>query len=345
MTEEPNRPEDPIDPDPETDPLAALTRSLTYGLSLPERALRSSIGLTAGAAREAANLLVPKSFHSSKTYTIVIRNSLDFLAENIGGAKRETSEEEPGIPQDFVARKTVGNFVDLASLATLHVSPLWLLAIASDVAYGSKTYVEELARELEKKGLISDTSSIHHVDDVLDSLQKSSGTAAELFDTPPLSVDQLRESLVQTKDTIASTDYTQVLPKNEIAETWEEMRAIATREDLDLLDVSGAMTLYSLDKIQGLTQGAITGVSVAGGLFNRTVLGHYACALQEIRERGFYVTLQEVSTPYIDAVWNNFSTEKKTLTEDLLKGKPFRSAFDKVKGIFGKKEGEQDSRN
>ena len=45
----------------------------------------------------------------------------------------------------YVTRKAVGNFVDMASLATLHVSPLMLLAAVSDLAYGSQVYLKELA--------------------------------------------------------------------------------------------------------------------------------------------------------------------------------------------------------
>ena len=61
----------------------------------------------------------------------------------------------------------------------------------SDVAYGTSSYVQELADELKKQGLIDDTSTIQHVEDVLNAIQDSSGNAASLFDTPPLSVDQL----------------------------------------------------------------------------------------------------------------------------------------------------------
>ena len=59
--------------------VASVGRYLFYGLSLPERALRSSIGLAAGAARETAELLVPRAFQDSKSYGIVVRNSLRFL--------------------------------------------------------------------------------------------------------------------------------------------------------------------------------------------------------------------------------------------------------------------------
>jgi len=183
----------------------ALGRYLLYTMTLPERSLRSAIGLAGGVAKETAEWLVPQAFQSSKTYEIVVRNSLRFLTEDIAGVAGQA--EEPATADDYLARKAVGNFVDLAGLATLHVSPLWLLAIASDVAYGSRAYVLELAEELKREGIIDETSTIHHVDDVLAAVQQTSGEAAGLFDTPPLSVEQMQQTLDQTRAAASSADF------------------------------------------------------------------------------------------------------------------------------------------
>ena len=74
------------DLNPET-AAASVSRYLLFGLSLPERLLRSSVGMAAGAAKETAALLVPQAFQSSKTYELLIKNSLKFLTEDIGGVK------------------------------------------------------------------------------------------------------------------------------------------------------------------------------------------------------------------------------------------------------------------
>jgi hypothetical protein len=312
------------------DSRSVLTRLFVYSLTLPERVVRSTVGLAAGAAREAAGFLVPSAFQDSKTYEIVIRKSLGFLAEDIGGAKRpeampgtEASATSPPM-NEFVARKAVGNFVDLAGLATLHVSPLWLLAIVSDVAYGSKAYVRELAEELQKQGLIDDASTIHHVDDVLEAVQHASGRAANLFDTPPLSVDELKQSLSETRAALAGADYTKVLPEAELKQYWNEMRSVSAREQVSLLGVSAAMTMQTLGKLKTVSQGTLTGLHVAGGLFNRHVLGHYAEALTTLRARGVFATLRDTSTPYVTAVWNNFAAERPTWTEKWLSLRPWK---------------------
>ena len=68
-----------------------------------------------------------------------------------------SDSDEPAI-DDFVARKTVGNFVEMAGLATLHVSPMMLLAVVSDIAYGSQTYLNEITEELKREGVIDEGS-------------------------------------------------------------------------------------------------------------------------------------------------------------------------------------------
>jgi hypothetical protein len=58
-------------------------------------------------------------------------------------------------------------------------------------------------------------------------------------------------------------------------------------------------------------------------MFDRHILDHYRNGLGDIRSRGIYTTLSENSQPYMAAAWNNFSTSKSTITEDLLSGALF----------------------
>jgi ribosomal protein L37AE/L43A len=315
----------------------AWSRWLLYSLTLPERVARSSIGVAAGAARESAALLVPQAFQDSKTYGLVVNNSLRFLAEDIGGVARKSASAEQATAEEFIARKAVGNFVDLAGLATLHVSPMWLLAIVSDVAYGSKAYVRELADELKKQGLIDESSTINGVDDVLDAVRNASGQAASLFDTPPLSADQLKASLDNTRAALKSADYRRILPEAELKQYWEEMRDIAAREQQSLIGVSGAVTMHTLKKVSTVGRGALTGVQVVGGLVSRHVVGHYRDSLSTIRERGFYATLRETSGPYIDAVGANFAGGRSTWTEELLSGRAVRKGVAAVTGWLARR--------
>lgn len=319
--------------------LSPATQSLLFGLSLPERLVRSAVGLTAGAARELAGFVVPQAFQTSKSYEIAIQNSLSFLTDTVGGAERKVVDGAPETaPGDeageFVARKAVGNFIDLTGLATLHVSPMWILAVVSDVCYGSKTYVQEVALQLKEQGVIDDTSTIHHVDDLLGAIQRASGTTATAFDTPPLSIDQLRKTIDETRQALGEADMRKLIPQSELAAYWDEMQSVANAEGVSLLDVSAAVTMNTLNRVKTVTRGALTSVQVAGGLLNRNVLGHYRDSLTRVSEQGLFAIVAESYQPYVDAVWRNFSTGKRSWTESLLDPRNVTGGLKKVWNVF-----------
>lgn len=311
---------------------------LLYTASLPERAIRSGSSLLSGTLRESAALLVPQAFRSSKTYSVLVQQMLDFLAEDVGGVTRAESSTEVQKLENFVARKTVGNFVEMAGMATLHLSPLTLLAVVSDIAYGSQAYLKELGDELKKQGIIDEESTVHHAQDLLNAVARSSGVTASAFDTPPLSVEGLRKTIEETRLAVSAIDPITVIPQAELNRLWIDMHEMARREGVDVLSLSGAMTLYSLNRIAHVGKGALSSVSVAGRLFDRNVIDHYEMALDTIRKKGIYVTLSEVSGPYIEAVWRNFSAETSTLTEDLLTGKLIGNAWGALARWVGRGE-------
>ncbi len=303
---------------------------LLYGLSLPERALRGTAGVIGGALRESAAALIPRTFRNARTYQLFVGQMLDFLTDDVGGVDRPVRPEDARV-ENYVARKTVGNFIELASLATIHVSPMLLLAVVSDVAYGSKTYLRELAEELEAQGVIRDASAIHQVDDLLEAAAGASEETAAAFDTPPLSIEGLRETVRQTRDKLSGIDPAQVLSEDEIRQLWDSMRSIAQREKTSPLAISGAITLGSLDRFTKLGSGALSSVRVAGSLLDRVVLDHYRTVLKDIQESGLYPTLAASSQPYAEALWRNFSADRATVTERFLQSGAAARALGKTR--------------
>ena len=322
---------EPPDQSDEAPSASSIRDYLLYGASLPERAIRGTAGVVGGTLRESATLLVPQTFRNARTYQIFIGQMLDFMAEDMAGVD---PEHRPGTPrvENYVARKTVGNFVDLATLATFHVSPMLLLALVGDIAYGSKAYLKELAADLESRGVIDDASAIQQADDLLDAVAATSQKTAQSFDTPPLSVDGLRETIRQTRESVAEIDPTKVLPKDELDRLWTRIRSTAKGEGVSPLDISGLMTLGTLEKIGKVGTGALSGVRVAGSLVNRHVLDQYRSALGDIHRDGFYRTLSTSSRPYVNALWHNFTRERTTLTEDFIKSGGVGRTLRRVRG-------------
>ncbi len=301
-------------------PPGGIAQQLRFWLSLPERTLRSGTGLVAGSLRESAALLVPRSFQDSQSYTVFVRQMLDFLAEDVGGVTR-SAEGGSNRGEDFVARKTVGNFLELASLATLHVSPLTVLAVFSDLAYGSQVYLKELAGELQRQGVIADDSRVEHASDLLAAVAAATRTTAKAFDTPPLSVEGLKQTIDEAKAAASGIRPGDLLSEADIRQLWDQMRELARREDVNLLTLSGAVTLQSLSTLGTLTHGALSTVRVTGALVDQHIVRHYTDAIRRIHAAGLYGTLRQTCEPYFLAVWHNFSPERATLTEDLLSGK------------------------
>ena len=304
---------------------------LLYGLSLPERTIRGTAGVVGGTLRESATFLVPQSFRNAKTYQVFIGQMLDFMAEDMAGVDPEHRPSAPRV-ENFVARKTVGNFVDLATLATFHVSPMLLLALVGDIAYGSKAYLKELAEDLEARGVIEDAGAIQQADDLLDAVASASQKTAQSFDTPPLSVEGLKETIRQTRESVSEVDPSVVLPKEDLDRLWERIRSTAKGEGVSPLAISGLMTLGTLEKIGKIGTGTLSTVRVAGSLVNRHVLDHYREALGDISRDGFYPTLSAASRPYVDALWRNFSSERATLTEDFIKSGGVGRTWRRVRG-------------
>ncbi len=326
------RPDQPAD-----DPGIARVQSyLMYSLSLPERTLRSTTAVVGGALGGSMKLLVPQAFRSSHSYTIFVQQMLDFMVEDVGGVelpRDETETEDPEV-EAFVARKTVGSFVEIAGWATLHFSPVTVLAIFSDLAYGSKTYLNELSDELKAKGVIDPETTIDQVSDLLDAVSKTSGMTAQAFDMPPISLEGLKKTVEQTRQAIAKTSPTQLIPQSEVKRLWNEMKETAEQQEVNLLSISSTMTLYALNKVGTMGKGTLSAVTVAGNMFDRHILDHYRSGLGEIRSRGVYTTLSENSQPYMVAAWNNFCTSKSTITEDLLSGALFARGWRAVRDWF-----------
>lgn len=317
---------------------------MLFGLSLPERAFRSTAAVVGGLVGESACLLVPQAFRDSRSYQTFVQQMLDMVAQNVGGVARPegTDQVETEAVETYVAKKTVGTFIDLAGMATLHLSPAFTLAIISDIAYGSTTYLKELSQRLKDNGIIDHESTIDNTADLLDALSTATGATAQAFDAPPINIDGLKKTIQDTRNHFAHVDPTTLVPEAEIDRIWIDMSHMAERENVTLLEMSSAMTLYALGQVDTICQGALTTISVTGDLLDRHILDHYWQALGKIEEQGLYAVLASSSAPYLQAVWYNFSSDRPTVTHDILSGKLAGRVWDGLRGWFSTQPAELD---
>ena len=315
----------------EPDPgIESVAKYLQYTLSLPERAIRSTAAIVGGIAQQSATMLVPSAFQDSKTYQTFVKQMLDMVAHDIGGTERDPAEvgsaeenaaEKDAQTESYVAKKTVSTFVDLAGMATLHVSPMTILAVMSDVAYGSNVYLKQLGEELKREGVIDSDSTIDHAADLLEAIGSASGKAADRLDRPPLSLEGLQETIEEAQESVGTLDPTKIIPQAEIKRMWTEMQEMADAQEVDILDVSSAMTMYTLNQVATVSKGALTTIRVTGNLLDEHLFDHYWQGLQRINDEGIWQIFATSSQPYIEAVWMNFSADKETITEDVVSGR------------------------
>src|SRR5580698_9528133 len=86
-----------------------------YLLSLPERVVRSALGLSAGVLREAGELVLPAGMRRSHLYHSLVDVTLRYVIERVGGVKGTyPPEQAPG--DDFLVRRGAGNAIELLGI-------------------------------------------------------------------------------------------------------------------------------------------------------------------------------------------------------------------------------------
>ncbi|GMV86086.1 MAG: hypothetical protein AMXMBFR80_19410 [Dehalococcoidia bacterium] len=277
-----------------------MTRNqrLLFLASLPERTIRALSAGIFGTVHETAHLLLPRMVRRSRLYEVTARNLLRIAIELVGGVGAQQpagSAPEPTAGR-LAVKKAAGNAVEFGSIAAFGFSPLWLLAAASDILNGSKTYLRALETELVRAGVLAEGARFQSVDDLLGALEGTTGTTANLIDLPPLELRELRTSLAELRDGAAS------LPTpGELAQLFEGLVRTARLENRSLLQVSSGVGLAFLASARNIT---------------RTHLAApYGEDWQPLRNEGFGAYAVRIAGPYRAAITGHFDSRRATWTE------------------------------
>src|SRR5439155_1994804 len=163
-----------------------------YLLSLPERFVRSALGLGAGVARELGEVALPEGVRRSQLYQNLVDATLRYLIEQIGGVEG-VYRPEGTLPENFLARRTAGNVVEVLGIVAFRASPVWVLAALADLCGMGRHLIPEMADALKAQGLLEKEAQFTSIDQVLDGLGRTSSRLAATINTPPLDVAGLRK--------------------------------------------------------------------------------------------------------------------------------------------------------
>lgn len=294
-----------------------------YLYSLPERLLRSLTGLGGGATREVTEVILPARVRRSRLYQSLVGSTLRFLIEQVGQVEGAYLNEPDAkdLPPDFLIRRTAGNVVELAGIASFRASPVWVLAALTDLAGAGRELIGEMAEALQKEGLLDPGREFHTVDQLLDGLERTAGRLTETVNTPPLDVASLRAEWAEIRRE-ASRIPRSAMPVDRLYSQWRELQHEAAAQGRSVLQLSSVMALAAVrelpENVRWLSRAARVCSRRAGAVLASGLLDHYRKSLTEIRDVGYVRYWVREFRPYLNGAVRQFSSKRVSTTERLL---------------------------
>jgi hypothetical protein len=293
----------------------------TYLLSLPERLLRSTLGLGAGAAREVGEVVLPDSVRSSQLYKNLVDATLRFVIERVGGVEGVYAKGD-ALPDNFLARRTAGNAVEVLGIVAFRASPVWVLAALADVCGAGRQLIPEMAEALKEQDLLDKDAQFTSVDQILNGLERTSSRLAATINTPPLDVAGLRREWEAIRNEARGIQPAGLPSRETIGAMWTEMKNESARQNRSVFETSSMMAVSAVrafpDRARWFYASARAGASRTGEIVALGLLDHYSETLAEIRQTGYAAFAARQFRPYVRAAVDQFSPKRSTLTERVL---------------------------
>jgi hypothetical protein len=293
----------------------------TYLLSFPERLVRSVLGLGAGVAREVGEVALPDGIRRSQLYQNLVDATLRYVIEQIGGAEGVYSADGT-LPDNFLARRTAGNAVEVLGIVAFRASPVWILAALADLCGTGRHLIPEIADALKAQGLLEKDAQFATVDQMLDGLERTSSRLAATLNTPPLDVTGLRKEWEAIREEARGLPPASLPSWDTIGNIWAQLKAESARQDRSVFETSSVMAVSAARALPGgvrwLSASARVGATRTGEIVAAALLDHYRQTLSQIQQVGYLAYAGRQFRPYLRAAADQFSPQRRTLTQHLL---------------------------
>jgi hypothetical protein len=298
-----------------------------YLLSLPERLIRSTVGLGAGVAREVSEVALPDGIRRSQLYRNLVEATLHFLIEQVGGVEG-VYPAGTVLPDNFLARRTAGNAIEVLGIVAFRASPVWILAALADVCGMGRQLIPELTEALKAQGLLEADAQFTTVDQMLDGLERTSTHLASAVNTPPLDVKALRAEWDALREDARQLPQASLPSWESISAVWANLKAESVRQERSIFETSSLLAISAARSlpsgVRWLSASARVGATRTGQLFAASLLDHYRETLNEIQQVGYLTYASRQFRPYMRAAADQFSPKRRTLTQRLLEKLPER---------------------
>jgi hypothetical protein len=289
-----------------------------YLASFPERLIRSTVGLGAGVAREVSDVVVPEGIRQGQLYQNLVATTLRFLIEQVGGAEGVYKTDEK-LGEDFLARRTAGNVLELAGIVAFRASPVWVLAALADLCGMGRHLIPEISDALKAEELLDKDAEFSSVDQILDGLEKTSSRLASTVNTPPLDVASLRKEWNALREDARSLAPANLPSRESIEQLWTQLKNESATQDRSVFEMSSMLAVSAAgripDGVRWLSASAKSAASRTGHVVGTNLLESYAKTLADVREIGFITFTGRQLRPYVQAAVVQFSPKRPTLTE------------------------------
>jgi hypothetical protein len=295
--------------------------SRAYFLSLPERVIRSALGFSAGLLHEIGEIALPRTVRRGQLYRSLVDTTLRYVIEQVGGAKGVYPTEVPQA-QDFLARRGVGHGIELLGIAAFRISPVWVFAALADLSGLGRRLISEIAEALKEEGLLDKEAQFENVDQVLDSLEKTSSRVAQTITAPPIDVGRLRKEWTEIRLQAGGLKPVDLPSIKDISSRWEALKDEAARQGRSIFEISSVMAISAIralpDRALWLSTSTRVGAARTGKFFSAAILEDYSRTLNELREIGYSTYARHQLSPYLRACVDQFSRRQRSLTERLI---------------------------
>lgn len=297
--------------------LQRLSRYFSLSLSLPERSARALSALIGGSTMLLTQTLIPTAMKSSSSYRFTLGMFQSFLIRNVAGIDARAETEE--LKERFVQRKLLGTSLETAGLLTMHLSPVWVFAIASDAARGGQVFLQRLVHHLKENGVISQDAQPESLEQILQAIHDMGRQGATAIDTPPLSREEIRQLANELRASTVSLaeNSGRMLPRFEAI--WDQINFVARKEGLTVTQVLGILSIHAASATQlGFgTAGALGKISFH--FLDELILTDYRNTLEGISATGAWPYLREHMAPFVENAQQHFDFSRETWTERWLK--------------------------
>ncbi|HWS61759.1 MAG TPA: hypothetical protein VN325_03305, partial [Steroidobacteraceae bacterium] len=254
-------------------------------------------------------------------YKSLVDTTLRYVIEQVGGAKGVYPTEVPQA-QDFLARRGVGHAIELLGIAAFRISPVWVFAALADLSGLGRRLIPEIAEALKEEGLLEKEAQFENVDQLLDSLEKTSSRLAQTINAPPIDVARLRKEWTEIRSQARGLKAVDLPSVKVISNRWEELKDEAARQGRSIFETSSLMAISAVrtlpDRALWLSSSTRVGAARTGRLFSAAILEDYTHTLTQLRDVGYGTYARRQLSPYLRASMDQFSRRQRSMTERVI---------------------------